>query len=155
MLVSPVPQNVLWRHARSDADLEAIVRMERGLFPPEDQGDVDWYRKATEEGAELWILESCGEIVANVQTSPVGSLPCPDEWERGDVGYLVSVAVHPDWRGMGLGRQAVTWALTREGAPGRWVAKVRRDNSSSVRLLSGFGFRVWTQEGPWDWFRRF
>ena len=129
--------------------------MECGLFAPEDQGDVDWYRKAMAEGTEIWILESCGDIVANVQTSPVGSLPCPDEWERVDVGYLMSVAVHPDWQGRGLGRRAVSWALTREGALIYWVAKARRDNRSSIRLLSGFGFRVWTQEGPWNWFRRF
>ncbi len=61
----------------------------------------------------------------------------------GDEAYLSNVVVHPDFRGMGLGRLLLQWVLDQGISRGvtRVLLEVRESNAVAIGLYSSAGFR--------------
>jgi ribosomal-protein-alanine N-acetyltransferase len=114
------------------ADLLAVVRIERACF------DDPWPYDAFERllGAPAFLVaesgrEVCGYVVADV-TPNAGR----------DIGHIKDLAVRPDARGRGLGRQILRTGLTRLCTHGAAVAKleVREGNAVARSLYASEGF---------------
>lgn len=123
-------------------------------------------KAAIRDGEFLWELR-CRPSVARMMFGPTPTWEAHQEWlnrvlddplcrlwviwERGKrVGYVrfdaapdrllerVSIAVHPYWHGLGIGRAALEAALKRVRNP--VVADIKPDNEASRRLFSAAGF---------------
>ncbi len=73
----------------------------------------------------------------------------------GRTGQILSVAVSPDCRGMGVGTLLISRALQYLAGRGvrRVKLEVRPDNEPALRLYHGFGFEAVgrTRDGQGDW----
>lgn len=128
--MSEVPQVTVRRVTR--ADLLAVHRIEQASFG--QPWPYDAFENLLEEPAFL-VAEREGAIagyaVADV-TSNFGR----------DVGHLKDIAVHPDARGEGIGRQLLRSTLVRLRAQGAMVVKleVRESNEPARKLYLSEGF---------------
>ncbi|MEE3428302.1 MAG: ribosomal protein S18-alanine N-acetyltransferase [Ruminococcus sp.] len=58
-----------------------------------------------------------------------------------DEGYILNVAVHPDFRGQGIGRKLVTFLIEKYGESLRFITlEVRPSNIAAVKLYTSLGF---------------
>jgi ribosomal-protein-alanine N-acetyltransferase len=128
--VSEVPQVTVRKVTR--ADLLAVHRIEQASFG--QPWPYDAFENLLDEPAFL-VAERDGSIagyaVADV-TPNFGR----------DVGHLKDIAVHPDARGEGIGRQLLRSTLVRLRAQGVAVVKleVRESNDPARELYASEGF---------------
>lgn len=64
-------------------------------------------------------------------------------WEIVGEGHISNVAVHPDYRGMGIGASLIGRLIdhaTRNGV-GSFTLEVREDNGLAIKLYEKLGFR--------------
>lgn len=98
-----------------------------------------------------YVWEEDGRVVGNLTLIPFFS--------KGHWLYLIcNVAVHPDYRRRGIGRELTQRALEHiqaHGASSAWL-QVRHDNSAAVRLYHSLGFEerlkraTWSSEPIWS-----
>lgn len=71
------------------------------------------------------------------------------------IGYVYFVAVDPDARRKGIGRELVEESLRRFAARGatRIFAAVPRDNDASTGLFAALGFERVPRRALWRWYR--
>jgi ribosomal-protein-alanine N-acetyltransferase len=122
------------------ADLDAVLRIEGASF------DTPWSRQAfvheleRNRVAELWVArgERSGEAS---EAAPVVAFLCL--WVVADEVHVTNLAVHPAWRGEGVGRRLLGTLLARHRARGarRAFLEVRPGNVEARRLYAGLGFR--------------
>lgn len=98
------------------------------------EGHADWFarRLARPESCRIYLLESA-------QGVPVGQV----RFEREDGAWIVSYAVAPALRGLGLGGRVLATGLQQmaRNAPGdRVVGLVKAENLASVRIFQSLGF---------------
>ncbi len=145
------PQDTELRPARP-VDLDVIVAIEERSFP------TPWSRTALnayigEDGFQVCLYE--GELVGyvlvglqipsllhrleRVTMSFLGSPP-PEE----TVGHVMNIAIHPGFRGSGLGRFLLRCGLgyLRELGAARVELEVRVDNREAIALYESEGFRT-------------
>ena len=83
-------------------------------------------------------------VVGNLSLIPIGL--------QGKRGYLIAnVAVHPDFRGRGIGRALTTTALElarSRGAPSAWL-QVRDDNPPAIHIYESVGFKERARRSSW------
>jgi ribosomal protein S18 acetylase RimI-like enzyme len=83
-------------------------------------------------------------LVGNLSLIPIGL--------QGKRGYLIAnVAVHPDFRGRGIGRSLTLTALEMmrsRGAPAAWL-QVRNDNPAAIRIYQATGFKERARRSSW------
>ena len=83
-------------------------------------------------------------LVGNLSLIPIGL--------QGKRGYLIAnVAVHPDFRGRGIGRELTTTALElarSRGAPAAWL-QVRDDNPPAIHIYETVGFKQRARRTSW------
>lgn len=115
------------RSMRAPGPLAPLLAWLDGLSPP-GEGAMPGF-----------VWEQGGRVVGTAGVRRVHSL---------SRGWLVSnVAVHPDWRGQGIGRAMLEAALDfAQEQGGAWVIlQVRDDNPAARRLYDSLGFRVIAQ----------
>lgn len=114
------------------ADLLAVSRIERQAFPQ------PW-----PFGAFEGFLGQPGFLVAEAPSGVVGYVVADTVSEQaGPVGHVKDIAVHPTWRGQGLGTRLLDRALAvldRRGAR-RAKLEVRQSNEDAISLYRRFGF---------------
>ena len=122
------------RDARAD-DLDAVMTMESSIF-----GSDAWPREMMR--AEM-TNPNCRYLVAELANAPVvvayAGLLCPPGSGDGDIQ---TIAVAPDMRGQGLGRELMTELIaeaSRRDAT-RVFLEVRADNESAQALYRDLGF---------------
>ena len=146
-----LPADVVWSIAQP-SDLDAIIAIEERSFP------TPWSRAALgaymgEEGFEVCAYQGrlAGYILAGLQ---IPSLL--DRLERltmsflgGEkpaelVGHVMNLAVHPEFRGCGLGRSLLQRSLSYLNGLGasRVDLEVRIHNSTAIRLYESEGFSI-------------
>jgi ribosomal-protein-alanine N-acetyltransferase len=79
-------------------------------------------------------------IVAEVNQKIIGYAGL---WCIVDEGHITNVAVHPDYRGQGLGKNLVEIMLSEARKKGKiksFTLEVRVTNEAAINLYEGFGF---------------
>jgi ribosomal-protein-alanine N-acetyltransferase len=120
------------------ADLEAVLEIERASF------QTPWSRQAflhelqRNRVAELWVAR--GERGPEAASRIVGYLCL---WAVADEVHVTNLAVHPDWRGGGVGRKLLGTLLTHHRTLGarRAFLEVRPGNAEARRLYGSLGFK--------------
>jgi ribosomal-protein-alanine N-acetyltransferase len=141
----------------SEKDLNQIMRLERVCF------SAPWSRRMFREELEHpWAVVEVARLLdtnldfEDIDHSLVGALPAGgfagrapvigylDYWLVHEEVHLLSVAVHPGLRKLGLGRLLVERALeaTRFIAGRRVSLEVRRSNLPAQKLYKSLGFEV-------------
>ncbi|HEY8424901.1 MAG TPA: ribosomal protein S18-alanine N-acetyltransferase [Limnochordales bacterium] len=113
-------------------DLNDIMVIERLSF------STPWSRAAFL--SELLDNDRAHYLVARVDGRAVGYVGI---WLVADEGHITNVAVHPDYRGRGVGRrlmEAITDLARRKGMR-RMTLEVRKSNIRAQRLYESLGFR--------------
>jgi ribosomal-protein-alanine N-acetyltransferase len=111
----------------------AVYRIEKTSFPQ------PWPFAAFEG-----FLGEPGFLVATVNGRVVGYVVADTVPNAGrTLGHVKDIAVHPDYRGRGIGAQLLGSALTvmREKRASRVRLEVRESNDSAIRLYRRFGFQ--------------
>lgn len=90
-----------------------------------------------------FVWEQDDQIVGNVSLLSV--------FTRGQFFYLIAnVAVHPDYRGQGIGRALTAAALNQARQQGKAVwLQVRQENAPAVHLYRSLGFRERATRTTW------
>ncbi len=104
----------------------------------------------TPENSQLpfhgYLWEENGEIIGNLTLIHVRKL---DRYT-----YLIAnVAVHPDWRGRGIGTQLTKRAIAhvREHGGRKIFLQVRKDNPSAIHIYRELGFEETVRRTNWVW----
>ena len=111
----------------------AVYRIEKTSFPQ------PWPFAAFEG-----FLGEPGFLVATVDGVVVGYVIADTVPNAGrTLGHVKDIAVHPDYRGHGIGTRLLGSALTvmREKRASRVKLEVRESNDSAIRLYRRFGFQ--------------
>ncbi|MFZ5591519.1 MAG: ribosomal protein S18-alanine N-acetyltransferase [Bacillota bacterium] len=111
--------------------LEQVLEIERLSFP------IPWSRQAFE--FELTRNDFAFYLVLMDADRVVGYAGM---WVVIDEGHITNVAVHPDWRGRGLGRRLLQELIRQAKQKGvlRMTLEVRQSNQVARRLYSTLGF---------------
>ncbi|MGA3028914.1 MAG: GNAT family N-acetyltransferase [Bryobacteraceae bacterium] len=125
-----MPRRIAVRRCRG-ADLPSVLAIERASFEP-DAWPRELFVELLEEWPRLFLLGIVDGRVAGY-IAAVG---------RGEAAELVSVAVHPRYRGRGVAGALMrrVLALLRREAIGQCRLMVRPGNRWAIRLYRAFGF---------------
>ncbi len=116
----------------SEKDIEGIVEVEEICFP------TPWSKNAFQKELEnklarYMIVEMENKIVA------YGGI-----WFIVDEGHITNIAVHPEYRGLGLGNEIVE-ALVKECKKNNIISmtlEVRASNHVAQNLYKKYGFKL-------------
>lgn len=122
------------------ADLEAVLEIERASF------HTPWSRQAfvhelqRNRVAGLWVARGGGSGDPDDAVAVRGYLCL---WVVADEVHVTNLAVHPAWRGKGIGRFLLGTLLAHHRAQGarRAFLEVRPGNVEARRLYESLGFR--------------
>lgn len=120
------------------ADLAAVLAIERNAFPT-PWTPAFFEKELSTPFARLVVAVAQHEWQMPVQETVIG-YTC--RWRVTDEVHLLNVAVHPAWRGRGVGRRLME-AVMEEGrrTQARTVfLEVRAGNTSARRLYARLGF---------------
>lgn len=126
------PSNIVVREARRD-ELERLLIIENLSFKdPYPLFILDFYLKLTPD--TFLVAETEGKVVGFV-------IGLKEGWSW---GHLISIAVHPEFRGRGIGRRLMEECLARLRSKGvkRVRLEVRVSNRRAIELYRKLGFRV-------------
>ena len=135
--LDPEGRNYL-KQMRQAAQHAALVGWANSLYPEASMppSGLVWEEKNTETGDQ--------RLVGNLSLIPINL--------QGNRGYLIAnVAVHPDFRGRGIGRALTRTALElarKRGAPAAWL-QVRDDNPAAIHIYETVGFKERTRRSTW------
>ena len=102
----PVPVGVRLRRVSTEADVRAMCAMVGAVFGDphsDEEADALLRRLTFDDGMELWVAESQGQIISAGRLEPVHGSQFAGIWGG---------ATRPDWRGLGIYR-ALTAARAR------------------------------------------
>ena len=113
-------------------DLDEIVAIENVSFPS------PWPRRIFEREIEAKnsykrVIRFSGSVVAYIVT-----------WTIYDEVHILNIAVHPDFRKIGLGEMLIRDCLASSLEPGLKLVllEVRVSNSSAIKLYEKIGFKT-------------
>lgn len=111
-------------------DLDGIVEVEQKCF------SIPWSRLMFED--ELYN-PNAHYLVAEVSGKIVGYIGF---WKIIDEGHITNIAVHPDFRGLGYGRELISAMMqkAKEMDLKAITLEVRISNESAISLYESFGF---------------
>ncbi len=115
-------------------DLDQVLEIERASFTN------PWSREMF-----LWELQNVGVSYAYVLRTPEWPVAAfCTIWVVLDEIHINNVAVRPEYRGQGAGRQLLDFILRLGASLGarRATLEVRRSNAAALKLYQNLGFRV-------------
>ena len=119
-------------------DLNAVRELENVSFPLDAWPLIEMIGVLSLPSIERWKAELDGKLVGFVAA---------DIRRRQKVAWIATIAVHPDYRGRGIGGKLMQIAEQRSGMP-RIRLSVRASNKSAQKLYQGRGYEqidVWPQ----------
>ena len=151
-------------------DLSAVADLVELCFHDTLDAEGRNYLKQMRQAAQhTRLMDMAGSLYNEAAMPPSGLVweeECPDSGKKrlvgnlslipinlqGKRGYLVAnVAVHPDFRGRGIGRaltEAAVEAVRGRGAPAAWL-QVRHDNPSAIHIYQTCGFKERARRSSW------
>lgn len=133
-----------------EADVAAVVAIGRGASELKTNEDDEFW---DEELLKDWVagddvmlvVESGGRVVGFMLTQI---------HKATKAGYLSDVAIHPDWRGQGIGSRLIEAVLARLKERGiQYVYGLTKVENEKIHgLLKKFGF---TQGNAFYWFEKY
>ncbi len=111
-----------------EEDLDQVLEIERQSFPS------PWSRKAfflelKNTFSNLYVWEESGKIWAYIVWRSIA----------GEV-HIINIAVHPEKRRKGIGRELLTFCLEREKNSEYAILEVRASNLAAIELYKKMGF---------------
>ncbi|PCE28647.1 N-acetyltransferase [Paraburkholderia acidicola] len=140
--------NLPYRNATLD-DLPAIVAIYNSTVPSRNvtadlepvsiESRLAWFHEHGPDKRPLWVVEDGGQIIAWLSFSNFYGRPAYSRSAE------VSIYLHEDARGKGLGKQLLAASLAAAPALGidTVLGFIFGHNEPSLRLFRGFGFDVW------------
>lgn len=143
--------SLVYRDAQIE-DLPAIVEIYNSIVasrmvtadtdPVTVEQRIDWFQEHRPERRPVWMVETTeGKIVGWVSFSDFYGRPAYNGTAE------VSIYLHEDFRGQGLGRPVLTHAI--EAAPGLGITTllgvIFSHNIPSIQLFKKMGFQEWGQ----------
>jgi len=114
-----------------EADLDGVAAIEEASFP------TPWSREMFREDltrpfSQTFVVEGSAEEI-------LGYVVC---WNIAGEAHLLNIAVHPDFRGCGIGKALVLETIRRAGRAGsKWIQlEVRTGNEQAQTLYRNCGF---------------
>lgn len=121
------------------ADLEAVLRIERASFATPWSRQAFLHELERNRVAGLWVARGARDNEPD-GSDVVGYLCL---WAVADEVHVTNLAVHPAWRGEGVGRLLLGTLLAYHRGQGarRAFLEVRPGNAEARRLYEGLGFQ--------------
>jgi ribosomal protein S18 acetylase RimI-like enzyme len=119
-------------------DLNAVRELEHLSFPLDEWPLIEMIGVLSLPSIERWK--------AVIQEKLVGFIAA-DIRKRQRVAWIATIAVHPDFRGQGIGGELMQIAENRSGMPAIRLS-VRASNTAAQKLYQGRGYEqidVWPQ----------
>lgn len=142
----PLPEGVRLRQVREEGDVRAMVAMSAVVFGDspaegEEMADALLRRLDRDDGMELWVAESGGEVVSAGRLEPVPGTDFAGIWG----GSTLEA-----WRGRGIYR-ALTAARARSALrAGKTL--INSDSTAYSRpILERYGFLAVSTTTPYEW----
>lgn len=108
--------------------------------PVSVESRLTWLHEHTPDKRPLWVVENAGKEMA-------GWVSFQDFYGRPAYAATaeISIYLHPDHRGRGLGRQVLEYAIARCGSLGikNLMGYIFAHNAPSIRLFLQQGFQEW------------
>lgn len=130
-------------------DLEAVVAIYNSTIPSRMvtadtepvsvPSRVSWFHEHTPGKRPLWIVENEEDIVGWVAFHSFYGRPAYDNTAE------ISIYLHPDQRGKGLGRQVLEHSILQSKTLGikNLLGYIFAHNERSLKLFRSFGFQDW------------
>jgi ribosomal-protein-alanine N-acetyltransferase len=117
----------------TESDLDQVLAIERVSFI------TPWTRAAFCYEIEQNKVARCTAMRADERVVGYVCL-----WEIGHEIHVTNLAVHPEWRRRGVGRQLLAFAMAGGRARGVTLAflEVRPSNAQALKLYGSLGFQV-------------
>jgi [ribosomal protein S18]-alanine N-acetyltransferase len=115
-----------------EADLDQVVSIEAASMPS------PWSRELFEEELKRDLARYFVAVRGPAVAAYLGY------WEAPQEAHIINLAVHPDFRGRGLGRELMEYCLeyARKRGAGLATLEVREGNGAARRLYEKCGFRL-------------
>ncbi len=119
-------------------DIEAVYRIESQSFT------LPWSKRSYQfevnenKSSRPWVAE------ASLQDSSKQIVGLIVIWLILDEAHIANVAVHPDFRGLGIGRKLLAYTILKayeEGAR-QFFLEVRRGNLAAQKIYRDLGFKI-------------
>jgi L-amino acid N-acyltransferase YncA len=132
-------------------DLEAIVAIYNSVVPSRMvtadtepvsvESRIEWFHKHTPEKRPLWVIEDKGQITGWIGFHSFYGRPAYDATAE------ISIYLHPDARGKGLGKQTLRYCIDQCPRLGikNLLGYIFSHNEPSLKLFRSFGFTEWGQ----------
>jgi L-amino acid N-acyltransferase YncA len=132
-------------------DLETIVAIYNSVVPSRMvtadtepvsvESRIEWFHKHTPEKRPLWVIEDKEQITGWIGFHSFYGRPAYDATAE------ISIYLHPDARGKGLGKQTLRYCIDQCPRLGikNLLGYIFSHNEPSLKLFRGFGFTEWGQ----------
>ena len=119
-------------------DLDAVVSLERALFPDDAWPATTWWAELAERPRRSYVVATVPDSATDGE-SIIGYAGLD---LAGDTGDVMTVAVDPAYRGLGVGDALVTDLVSRArtAGVGALLLEVRADNAPALGLYERHGF---------------
>jgi ribosomal-protein-alanine N-acetyltransferase len=142
--------NNLYIRDMLEADVPAVAAIGRGASELKTNEDDEFWG---EELLRNWVAGDDVMLVVEAEGQVVGFM-LTQLHKATKAGYLSDVAIHPDWRGQGVGSQLIEAVLARLKERGiEYVYGLTKVENDKIHgLLKKFGF---TQGNAFYWFEKY
>lgn len=119
-------------------DLPAVQEIDRLSFTLPWPASSFRYELLENDRSQLWVAEA---LHPNGQKTIIGAIVV---WLVVDEAHIATLAVHPEYRQMGIGKRLLITALRAAQQAGMQIAtlEVRAGNLAAQALYQQFGFQV-------------
>ena len=126
-----------------EKDIDAVMTIDRASFSLPWSANAYHYELNENPRSLLWIAETFhrGSMLPDSAPLVIGMIVV---WMILDEAHIATIAVHPDFRGMGIGRSMLIVALREAIRQGATLAtlEVRASNLTAQNLYRSFQFQT-------------
>jgi phosphinothricin acetyltransferase len=109
------------------------------LEPISVESRLGWYEEHSPEYRPIWIMETDNQIMGWLSFQSFYGRPAYQATAE------ISIYIHPNYQGKGIGKKLLTEAIYRSPSLGlkTLIAFIFAHNQPSIKLFKKFGFQQW------------